>query len=186
MSTNLPYALVAGERVYLRHPRKADVDEFTRLVITSRCFLHPWVSPASTPEAYTRYLQNSRRPSVCAFLICGVEDKRMIGVCNLSQISRGETPPAFLGYWVGAAFSGRGYMTDALHLVLRYAFENLKLQRIEANIQPENRDSKRLAARVGFRLVGFYPRYLKVVGHWMDHERWAISRDAWDEPGLPA
>ena len=172
-------ALVRGERVYLRHPRKADVHEFTRLVIASRSFLHPWVTPASTPEAYARYHQNSRRASVCAFVICRAEDKRIIGVCNLSQIFRASPRPAFLGYWVGAAFSGRGYMTDALHLVLRYAFENLKLQRIEANIQPENEDSKRLAARTGFRLEGFSPRYLKVVGRWRDHERWAICREDW-------
>jgi len=179
MSTDLPYALVQGERVYLRHPRKADVDEFTRLVIASRSFLHPWVTPASTPEAYARYLQNSHRASVCAFVICRVEDQRIIGACNLSQIFRGNLRQAFLGYWVGAAFSGRGYMTDALYLALRYAFKNLKLHRIEANIQPENEDSKRLAARAGFRLEGFSPRYLKVVGRWRDHERWAICREDW-------
>jgi ribosomal-protein-alanine N-acetyltransferase len=116
---------------------------------------------------------------MCAFVICLVEDRRIIGVCNLSQIFRGNLQQAFLGYWVGAAFSGRGYMTDALRLVLRYAFEDLKLHRIEANIQPENGDSKRLVARVGFRLEGFSPRYLKVVGRWRDHERWAICRDDW-------
>jgi ribosomal-protein-alanine N-acetyltransferase len=171
--------LVRGERVYLRHPRKADVNEFTRLVIASRSFLHPWVTPASTPEAFARYLQNSHRASVCAFVICRVEDQRIIGACNLSQIFRGNLRQAFLGYWVGAAFSGRGYMTDALHLALRYAFKNLKLHRIEANIQPENEDSKRLAARVGFQLEGFSPRYLKVVGRWRDHERWAICREDW-------
>jgi ribosomal-protein-alanine N-acetyltransferase len=148
-------------------------------VIASRSFLHPWVTPASTPEAYARYLQNSRRASVCAFVICRVEDQRIIGACNLSQIFRGNLRQAFLGYWVGAAFSGRGYMTDALQLALRYAFKNLKLHRIEANIQPENDDSKRLAARAGFRLEGFSPRYLKVVGRWRDHERWAISREDW-------
>lgn len=71
-------------------------------------------------------------------------------------------------------------MTDALQLALRYAFKNLKLHRIEANIQPENDDSKRLAARAGFRLEGFSPRYLKVVGRWRDHERWAISREDWE------
>ena len=110
--------LVRGERVYLRHPRKADVHEFTGLVISSRSFLHPWVTPASTPEAYARYLQNSRRVSVCAFVICRVDDQRIMGVCDLSQIFRGNLQRAFLGYWVGAAFSGRGYMTDALHLAL--------------------------------------------------------------------
>ena len=176
---SLPFSLVRGKRVYLRHPRKVDAKEFNRLVIASRGFLYPWVTPASTPEAYGRYLQGSRRASVCAFLVCRIDDRRIVGVFNLSQILRGNLQQAFLGYWVGAAFAGRGYMTEAIHLVLRYAFESLRLHRIEANVQPENGNSKALLVRAGFRLEGFSPRYLKVVGRWRDHERWAICREDW-------
>jgi [ribosomal protein S5]-alanine N-acetyltransferase len=179
MPTKLPFSLARSERVYLRHPRKVDAEEFSRLVIASRSFLQPWVTPPSTPEAYDRYLQGSRRESACAFLVCRMDDRRIVGVCNLSQILRGNLQQAFLGYWIGAAFAGRGYMTEALHLVLRYAFANLKLHRIEANVQPQNGNSKALLVRAGFRLEGFSPRYLKVVGRWRDHERWAIYREDW-------
>lgn len=183
MFRNLLSPLVTGSRVYLRHPRKGDMDEFTRLVVASRRFLHPWVTPASTPGAYTRYLQYSRRKSVCACVICLVGDLRIIGVCNLSQIFLGNLKSAFLGYWVGAEFAGQGYMTEALGLVLSYAFENLRLHRIEANIQPDNLNSKALVVRLGFRLEGFSPRYLKVAGRWEDHERWAICCEEWTEKG---
>jgi len=179
MSINLRFSVVRGQRVYLRHPRKADAEEFNRLVIASRSFLHPWVTPASTPEAYARYLQGSRRESVCAFLVCRIDDRRIVGVCTLSHILRGNLQQAFLGYWVGAAFARRGYMTEALNLVLRYGFGSLRLHRIEANVQPENVSSKALLVRTGFRLEGFSPRYLKVVGRWRDHERWAICREDW-------
>lgn len=157
------------------------MDEFIRLVIASRRFLHPWVAPASSPEAYSRYLRYARRESVCACLVCRGDDLRIIGACTLSQIFRGNLKSAFLGYWVGAMFSGRGYMTEALCLLLSYAFENLRLHRIEANIQPENADSKALVTRIGFRMEGFSPRYLKVAGRWKDHERWAICREDWAE-----
>ena len=103
MSRNLRSALVRGERVYLRHPRKADMDEFTRLVIASRRFLHPWVTPASTPEAYARYLQYSRRASVCAFLICRSEDLQdNRGLQSVSNIPRQSAESLFgvLG-WCG-------------------------------------------------------------------------------------
>jgi [ribosomal protein S5]-alanine N-acetyltransferase len=179
MSGNLPNFLVAGSRVFLRHPGKGDMDEFTRLVVASRRFLHPWVTPASTPQAYTRHLQYCRRKSVCACLVCRTEDFKIMGVCNLSQIFLGNLKSAFLGYWIGARFAGQGYMTEALELVLSYAFETLRLHRIEANIQPENARSIALVVRIGFSLEGFSPRYLKVAGRWKDHERWAIRREDW-------
>jgi [ribosomal protein S5]-alanine N-acetyltransferase len=155
------------------------MDEFTRLVIASRRFLHPWVTPAATPEAYERYLQLSRRKSMCACLVCRSEDSGIMGVCSLSQIFLGNLQHAFLSYWIGARFSGQGYMTEALDLLLSHAFETLRLHRIEADIQPENVHSKALAARIGFRMVGFVPRYLKVAGRWKDHERWTIGRKEW-------
>jgi ribosomal-protein-alanine N-acetyltransferase len=179
MSGNLPNCLVAGARVFLRHPRKGDMDEFTRLVVASRRFLYPWATPASTPEAYARHLQYCRRKSVCACLVCRTDDFRMMGVCNLSQIFLGNLKSAYLGYWIGATFAGQGYMTEALDLLLSYAFETLRLHRVEANIQPENAHSKALVVRIGFRMEGFSPRYLKVAGRWKDHERWAIRREEW-------
>src|SRR5260370_36890854 len=70
-------------------------------------------------------------------------------------------------------------MDGGVDLAVCYVVKNLKVHRIEANIQPENEDSKRLAARVVFQLEGFSPRYLKVVGRWRDHERWAICGEDW-------
>jgi ribosomal-protein-alanine N-acetyltransferase len=171
--------LARGKNIYLRHPRRSDMDEFIGLAHASRFFLRPWVKPAVTAEAYERYLRRSRLLSVCACLVCRNEDQKIIGVCNLTQIFRGDFQNAYLGYWVGAEFSGRGYMKEALRLILRYAFEVLKLHRIEANIQPTNTVSKGLVSRLGFQMEGFSPRYLKISGRWQDHERWAIRSEDW-------
>jgi ribosomal-protein-alanine N-acetyltransferase len=86
---------------------------------------------------------------------------------------------AFLGYGGVAGFSGQGYMTETLQLVLRDAFTRLRLHRLEANIQPGNAPSLALAARLGFECEGFSPRYLKIGGRWRDHERWALRRETW-------
>jgi ribosomal-protein-alanine N-acetyltransferase len=100
-------------------------------------------------------------------------------LCALSQIFRGNLKSAYVGYWIGAMFSRQGYMTEALGLLLSFAFGSLRLHRIEANIQPENAPSKALVTRIGFRKEGFSPRYLKLAGRWKDHERWAICREDW-------
>ncbi|UZJ61763.1 GNAT family N-acetyltransferase [Pseudomonas sp. KU26590] len=68
-------------------------------------------------------------------------------------------------------------MSRAVELTTRYAFEELGLHRIEANIQPENVRSIALVKRLGFRKEGFSPKYLQIAGVWCDHERWALLAD---------
>ena len=68
-------------------------------------------------------------------------------------------------------------MKEGLALLVRYAFDELELHRLEANIQPMNLTSIALAKSVGFRYEGFSPRYLKINGEWCDHERWTILSD---------
>jgi RimJ/RimL family protein N-acetyltransferase len=78
----------------------------------------------------------------------------MVGVVNLSQVFRGSFNNAYLGFYGFAPFAGRGYMTEAVGLVLRHAFRSMGLHRVEANLQPANERSRALLERLGFRLEG--------------------------------
>ena len=72
-------------------------------------------------------------------------------------------------------------MKWALGVIIKRAWKELKLHRLEANIQPENAASIGLVKGLGFSKEGYSPAYLKIGGRWRDHERWAIlstSRDA--------
>ena len=144
----------------------------------SRRALSPWVAPPTSRAAFDAYLRRRRRPTERALLVCRREDGAIIGVINVSQIFYGNFRSAYLGYYAGAPFMGQGYMSEGLRLVLRHAFGTLGLHRLEANIQPENHDSVRLVRGAGFRREGFSPRYLKILGRWRDHERWAITAEA--------
>ena len=107
------------------------------------------------------------------------DDDAFVGVLNLSEIIRGPLQQAFLGYYAFAPHAGKGYMREAMRLLLRHAFGPLKLHRVEANIQPANGASLALARGAGFMREGFSPRYLKIGGRWCDHERWAINAEQW-------
>ena len=101
------------------------------------------------------------------------------GVININEIVRGVFCSGYLGYYAFVPHNERGYMKKGLDAVLAEAFGRHRLHRLEANIQPDNDASRALVQRCGFRLEGFSPRYLKLAGRWRDHERWAITKEAW-------
>ena len=166
-------------RVFLRPPVGSDRGEFISLMRASRSFHRPWATAPTDDDRFAAYIADSLRPDFEAMLVCRVEDGAILGFFNLSQIVRRALQSAYLGYAVGKPYAGQGYMREGLELVLRRAFTELRLHRIEANIQPGNHASIALAKGAGFRREGFSPRYLKIGGRWRDHERWAILADDW-------
>jgi len=164
----------AGNRVVLRELRSSDRDEFLERVRASRRFHRPWAHPPDTPEGFDALLRRAEAPSERVHLIRRAEDDAMVGVGNLSQISLGNLRSAYIGYFGFRPYDGLGYMTEGVGLVLRVAFEDIGLHRVEANVQPENERSIALLKRLGFRREGYSPRYLKIGGRWRDHVRYAM------------
>ena len=182
LSTGTRTRAVRQQReVFLRAPSHGDRDEFIALMDASRAFHRPWASAPTDDERFAAYVADARRPDFEAMLLCRQEDSAIVGFFNLSQITRGSLQSAYLGYAVGKQFAGQGYMRAGIQLVLRHAFLSLRLHRIEANIQPDNKASIALASGAGFRREGFSPRYLKIGGRWRDHERWAILAEDWNQ-----
>ncbi len=166
-------------RVYLRAPHPSDEDEFIGLMRRSREFHQPWASAPTEPERFAAYLTDAARADFEAMLLCRTEDRAIVGFFNLSQIVRRSLQSAYLGYAVGAPYAGSGYMREGMTLVLRRAFVDLRLHRVEANIQPGNQASIALAVGAGLVREGFSPRYLRINGMWRDHERWALTVEDW-------
>jgi ribosomal-protein-alanine N-acetyltransferase len=171
--------VIEGKRIFLRRPEKPDEAEYLALNRRSASFNRGLASPPTRPEQFAAFLKRCRGDANACFFICRRSDGAILGSINLSQIFRGGFQSAYLGYQIGAEFAGQGYMTEAIALMLRYAFTTLKLHRLEANIQPGNIASIALVKRAGFVKEGFSRRYLKICGRWRDHERWAILAEDW-------
>jgi len=171
--------ILRGKKVYLRRPKPSDCSEFIEMARRSEKFHRGLMNPAKTPEDFERFLDRVDNDQTESFLICCTDDDAIAGVINLSQIFHGAFQSAYLGYGLGVDHAGKGYMTEAVHLVLKFAFTQLDLHRIEANVQPQNVPSIRLLERCGFKKEGFSEKYLKIGGRWRDHERWAIIRENW-------
>jgi [ribosomal protein S5]-alanine N-acetyltransferase len=178
MPAETPPFVARGQKIGIRRPSAADRDEFVALAGASCGFLRPWMDPPATPERYDVYLRGRGTPTDDGMLICEPASGRIVGVININCIVRGLFQSAYLGYWIGAPFANRGYMTEAMNLLVAHAFAEMGLHRLEANIQPENRHSIALVRRCGFEREGFSPKYLRVFGEWRDHERWAVRAES--------
>jgi ribosomal-protein-alanine N-acetyltransferase len=162
-------------RVTLRPATSGDEAEFLDLVHASARLHHPWMSLPANPEDFQAYIRRYEQRHEESLLICLRSTGAVAGVANINSIIRGRFQCGSLSYAAFAPTAGNGYMTEGLGLVVRYAFEQLRLHRLEANIQPGNHASLNLVRRLGFRREGYSPEMLFIDGAWRDHERWAVT-----------
>ncbi len=175
--------LKIGSRTGLRLPVEEDRVPFMNLRQISADFLRTW-EPLPPPgvdpfalEFFDRVLSTASTARRRGLLVIRLADGVILGAVNLNEIVRGAFQSCYLGYWIGQPHARQGYMTEAVALAVRYAFEDLGLHRVEANISPENIPSRALVERLGFAREGLSPRYLRIAGIWRDHERWALTAE---------
>ena len=98
----------------------------------------------------------------------------LLGGLTLGGIRRGVAQAATLGYWMGAPHAGKGVMTRAVAVAVRWGFTTLRLHRIEAACLPDNIASMTLLQSNGFQREGLARAYLKINGAWRDHLLFAL------------
>ena len=175
--------LLQTQRLTLKPPHtdltQLVYDYFTR----NRLHFEPW-SPAHRPEWDTvEYHYNKLKEyeekvgagtSLWLFLFEKDNAGKVIGDVHLSNIIRGVFQSCHLGYKLDEHEQGKGYMREALRAVIDYAFNQMKLHRIEANIMPANTRSIQLVKSLGFAEEGLAKKYLKINGHWQDHVHYVL------------
>jgi [ribosomal protein S5]-alanine N-acetyltransferase len=169
--------LGSTERLEVRRPSGRDRAEVVAAAIRSRELHHQWLVAPTDAEAYNAYLRRMRTSRHAGFLLRQLDGGDVVGIVNVSDIILGNFRSAHLSYYAFAGHEGQGLMAEGVRWVVHRAFTGLGLHRLEANVQPGNEPSKRLAQACGFRLEGYSPNYLTVDGQWRDHERWAITAE---------
>ena len=163
-----------------------DASDMLALSRANDAFLRPF-EPAKPPgfltiDAQRREIESGIRGRMSdksyAFGIFDLED-RLVGRIALSNVVRGAWQNSTVGYFVGREFNGRGHCTDAVRLVLEFAFEDAGLHRVQAGVMPRNGASSKVLVRNGFRFEGLAPNYLRINGRWEDHHIYAITSERW-------
>lgn len=172
-----PAVYLRGERLYLRELQAGDYKQWAALREKSRAFLTPWeplwhedeLEKPSFRLRLRHYQQQAETGASWPLFLFRKADNQLLGGITIGNIRRGVGQNAMIGYWCGAPFAGQGYMHDALKLVIPFAFNELRLHRLEAACIPSNLRSVRLLEKAGFVLEGTLRSYLKINGLWQDH-----------------
>ena len=180
-----PFPVIRGEGVMLRAPQMTDFPAWSTLRESSRDFLTPWeptwpaddLTRSSFRRRLKRYAEDLRSDQGYPFLLFREDQKVLLGGLTLSNIRRGVAQAASLGYWVGAPFIRRGYMTAGVRALIPFTFDVLKLHRLEAACIPSNSGSIRLLEKTGFQREGLARKYLCINGMWHDHLLYARLKD---------
>jgi ribosomal-protein-alanine N-acetyltransferase len=148
--------------------------------VRNRAFLREW-NPTTTDDFYTVELHRDKLAHELELMRGGAmlrlhlfrrEDamfERVIGAITLNNIVRGAFQSCHLGYQIDQQEINQGLMTEAIGRAIAYAFDDMKLHRIEANVMPRNVRSRRVAEKLGFAEEGLATKYLKINGVWEDH-----------------
>jgi ribosomal-protein-alanine N-acetyltransferase len=115
------------------------------------------------------------------FLFHPPDEAAVGGTVALTEICRGALQACNLGYGLDAHLQGRGLMTEALGLVIAYAFGELHLHRLTAGYRPTNERSGRVLRRLGFDVYGYARDYLLLGGEWHDHVLVSLTNPRWRE-----
>jgi ribosomal-protein-alanine N-acetyltransferase len=177
--------VLQGEGVTLRYPEMGDFAQWAELRGQSRAFLSDW-EPVWAPDELTRaafrrrlrrYQREIRNDLAYPFLVFRKADNVLIGGCTLTNVRRGVTQSAAIGYWIGVNHARQGHMYAVLKTIRPFVFELLGLHRLEAACIPENEASRNLLVKAGFHEEGRARRYLQINGEWRDHILFALLAD---------
>ena len=179
---------LSGGRIRLRTLNEDDYDRWLEVRARCREWLVPWeprpagapLTPEDRASFAARCAARERERQMGSGYGFGIFlGDRLAGEITLSSIQRGPFQNAFVGYWVDQAVAGQGFAPEATVVVLRFAFEELGLHRVEIAIVPRNGASRRVVEKLDLREEGVAVRYLEIDGRWEDHVRYAITAEEW-------
>lgn len=172
--------LLETERLLLRSADPRFARALTDYYVRNRAFFAP-IDPLRGASFFTVPEQRSilraevreqRAERAARFYLFRRESPaEIIGLVGLNNILLGNFRSCYLSYKLDQTHLNRGYMTEAIEAVVSFAFTELLLHRIEANVMPRNGASLRVLEKCGFASEGLSPKYLRINGRWEDHIR---------------
>lgn len=157
MSQTKAFPELATKRLRLRRFRASDRDGL-HLCFGDPVAMRYWNTPPckslAETDRWVKALMQAKSPHTwLGWAVAKKRSDHCIGMVNYHHREL-RNRRLEIGYILSPALQGQGFMTEALQAMLAYCFKDLNVHRVEALIDPGNKDSIRLAKRLGFRLEG--------------------------------
>lgn len=184
-----------GERLIVRLAHPSDADAIVDYYSRNREFFEA-SSPVRPEDYYGAAYWHERAPIAARELEAGTgaqlfvfshtNPDQVIGNVSLFGVIRGSFHAGILGYALDERMNGHGLMTEALRLVLDFAFGEFHLHRVMANHAVTNERSARVLRRLGFLVEGYAREYLLIQGRWVDHYMTCLINPEWTSRNTPS
>ena len=166
----------------LRLLEEADRDEFYELVDANRDHLARWMPWAAgqTREGTLEFIRLTRRQIANndGFQTAIVRGGRIIGIVGFHGVDWAERSTS-IGYWLDEQQQGRGIMTGAVRALVDQALLGWRLNRVEIRAATENRRSRAIPERLGFREEGVLREAERVGERYLDSVVYGVLASAW-------
>ncbi len=173
---------IEGDRVNLRRIKRSDTKvlaaRINDVTIARNTFIpHPY-GLKDAEKFIARAQREWRLGRGYHLMIEEPADGTVIGCVGLESISK-KHRCCEAGYWLWKRNRGKGVMSEAVSLAVRFAFEELKLVRVHAHVMAGNEASSGVLLKCGFTQEGLLRKRIKHRGRWKDLLQYAILREEW-------
>jgi ribosomal-protein-serine acetyltransferase len=166
----------------LRPLDEADAHPLYRLIAANRAHLAPWLPWAGgqTLEGTIEYIRMVRRQEAAndGFQAAVLFENEIVGMVGFHSVNwpHGSTS---IGYWLDEGHQGRGLMTRAVRTLVDHAFGAWDLHRVEIQAAVDNRRSRAIPERLGFREEGVRREAERIGERYNDLAVYAMLAPEW-------
>jgi len=165
--------ILESERLGLRKFKLADAQEVVEM------FADDKRKRANTLKKAKEWIKKSVNNDGYYLAIVLREENKVIGNVELCHFSWFEGKGVEICYRLNRKYRGKGYVTEAVKVAIDYCFKKLKLRKIYADTDPDNRASQRVLEKLNFKLEGVIRERRKVGGKWVDEMQFGLLRKEW-------
>jgi len=177
--------LRVNDNLYLNSPLPNDAPKLFQLIDKNRDYLREWLpwldlntKISDSLSFIEQSIEDQANEKALVLMICF--RNRIVGVIGFNGLDH-QNRSCTIGYWIGQEFQGKGITSESTKRLIKYAFNELEMNRVAIDAATKNVKSKAIPERLGFRLEGVAREIEWLYDHFVDITRYAITRNEWSE-----